>query len=200
MHAQHSTTLVIHPPVVVQLSLCAPTLQCSTARLFFVNTLCKKPQHHVCEYAMQHCAAPVFTITMDVWMDEWMDGQSTDRPTGKHWQSKGRIACPTRHMVIAVRNCAPTSHLAMRNRVLPLDLAVRNCAPSFFSLAGKPLKCRPHPMMVFIGTASEGWGFCVVFSIVVKKSCCTKPTEKQTKAPSRAPLRRGKHAAPGGYI
>ena len=84
----------------------------------------------------------------------------------------------------AVRNCAPSSHPAVCNRALPLDLAVRNHAPSFF-----------------IGMTSDGWGFLVVFSILANKSCCTRqPTEKQTQAPSRAPLWRGKHAAPGGYI
>ena len=84
---------------------------------------------------------------------------------------------------LAVRNRAPSSHLAVCNRALPLDLAVRNRAPSFF-----------------IGATSDVWGFLIVFSILANERCCTKPTEKHTQAPSRTPLRRGKHAAPGGYI
>ena len=54
--------------------------------------------------------------------------------------------------------------------------------------------------MVFIGMNLEGWGFFVVFSILANKIFYTKPTEKHTHAPSRAPSRRGKRAALHGYI
>ena len=99
----------------------------------------------------------------------------------QHHQTRG-YSC-AQGLGLTVHNCAPSSHPAVRNRALPLDLVVRNRAPSFF-----------------IGTTPDGWGFLVVFSISANESCCPKPTKKQTQVLSRAPLWRGKHAAPGGYI
>ena len=86
-----------------------------------------------------------------------------------------------------MRNHAPSSHPAVCNGTLPLDVGVRNRAPSCFI----DRKASLHPMMVFIGTILEGWGLFVVFSILANKSCCTKPTEKHTQAPSKGPNAEG---------
>ena len=47
------------------------------------------------------------------------------------WGGQTRGYSSVQGLGLAVRNCAPSSHLAMRNRVLLLDLVVRNCAPGF---------------------------------------------------------------------
>ena len=59
-------------------------------------------------------------------------------------------------LCLAVRNRAPSSQPAGRNRALPLHIAVRNHEAIFFLLTGKPLKCQPRPMMVFIARGGGG--------------------------------------------
>ena len=87
-------------------------------------------------------------------------------------------------------NYAPSSTAAERNHTLYSSPPVRNLAIDFF-LAGKPLKCRLHSMMVCIGTTPEGWGFLAVFSLFANKSSSTKRTKKSTRGPLGPPLWRG---------
>ena len=44
----------------------------------------------------------------------------------------GRAQTRAQGLGLAVHNCAPSSHPAVHNHVLPLDLAVHNRAPNFF--------------------------------------------------------------------
>ena len=66
----------------------------------------------------------------------------------------------------------------MRSRAATMCATVRNRAPPCNStfLTGEPLRCQPHPMMVFIGTIPEGWGFFIEVHILANKSCRTKRT------------------------
>ena len=63
---------------------------------------------------------------------------------------------------------------------------MRNRATNFFP-AGKPLKCRSPPMMVFIGTTPEGCEFLVVFSLFANKKLLHKTNQEADPRSSRAP-------------
>ena len=75
-----------------------------------------------------------------------------------------------------MRSRAEVMVASVRSRAAPMCATVRNraqpCKKTF--LTGEPLRCRPRPMMVFICTTPEGWGFFIEVHFLANKSCCTK--------------------------
>ena len=70
-------------------------------------------------------------------------------------RNRAEVRIPT------VRSRVATMCATMRNRAQP-------CNSTF--LSGEPLRCQPHPMMVFIGTILEGWGSFIEVHFLANKT------------------------------